>query len=100
MNQRESALGTESKGLGVNVWLGSVAEPLGKSQRVARDWKGIGPDPYLSGVAMMETISSTQSSGTQARTKAGLPQASAPGFNRVSALYWQQARTQPRFHQR
>ena len=84
MNQRGAAIGAESKGLGVNVQLGPVAGPLGKGAHVmlgpvsgplgrsayaGRNWEGFSSDPYLSGVAMIETITGMQSSGTQACAK-------------------------------
>lgn len=69
MNQRGAALGAESKGLGVNVQLGPVAGPLGKIPQGGRGWEGFGTDPYLSGIAMIETITGMQSSGTQACAK-------------------------------
>ncbi|PCH05918.1 Glycoside hydrolase, superfamily [Penicillium occitanis (nom. inval.)] len=69
MNQRGAALGAESKGLGVHVQLGPVAGPLGKIAQGGRGWEGFGTDPYLSGVAMIETITGMQSSGTQACAK-------------------------------
>lgn len=69
MNQRGAALGAESKGLGVNVQLGPVAGPLGKIPEGGRGWEGFATDPYLSGVAMIETITGMQSSGTQACAK-------------------------------
>lgn len=69
MNQRGAALGAESKGLGVHIQLGPVAGPLGKIPQGGRGWEGFAADPYLSSVAMMETISGMQSSGVQACAK-------------------------------
>ncbi|KAI9685828.1 MAG: hypothetical protein M1822_004106 [Bathelium mastoideum] len=69
MNQRGVALGAESKALGVNVQLGPVAGPLGKSPEAGRNWEGFGSDPYLSGIAMQQTINGMQSSGVQACAK-------------------------------
>ncbi|KAF2234256.1 glycoside hydrolase family 3 protein [Viridothelium virens] len=69
MNQRGAALGAESKALGVNVQLGPVAGPLGKSPEAGRNWEGFGSDPYLSGIAMQQTITGMQASGVQACAK-------------------------------
>lgn len=69
MNQRGAAIGAESKGLGVHVQLGPVAGPLGKIPEGGRGWEGFGVDPYLSGVAMIETVTGMQSSGAQACAK-------------------------------
>lgn len=69
MYSRGSAMGAEAKGLGVNVQLGPVAGPLGKNPDGGRDWEGFSVDPYLSGVAMEETIRGMQDSGVQACAK-------------------------------
>jgi beta-glucosidase len=69
INDRGAALGAEAKALGVHVSLGPVAGPLGKIPEGGRLWEGFSVDPYLSGVAMMETISGVQGSGAQACAK-------------------------------
>ena len=69
MNQRGAALGAESKALGVHVQLGPVGGPLGKFPQAGRNWEGFSNDPYLSGIAMAETIEGMQSSGVQACAK-------------------------------
>ena len=69
MYARGNAIGTESKGVGVNVQLGPVAGPLGKTPEAGRNWEGFGPDPYLNGIAMTETIQGMQGAGTQACAK-------------------------------
>ena len=66
---RGNALGAESKGVGVNVQLGPVAGPLGKIPQAGRNWEGFSPDPYLTGIAMSETIQGMQDAGTQACAK-------------------------------
>ncbi|EKV19863.1 putative beta-glucosidase L [Penicillium digitatum PHI26] len=66
---RGAAIGKEAKGLGVHVQLGPVAGPLGKNPDGGRDWEGFSVDPYLSGVAMEETIQGMQDSGVQACAK-------------------------------
>lgn len=66
---RGAAMGKEAKGLGVHVQLGPVAGPLGKNPDGGRNWEGFTVDPYLSGVAMEETIQGMQDSGVQACAK-------------------------------
>ncbi|GME24794.1 putative beta-d-glucoside glucohydrolase protein [Neofusicoccum parvum] len=69
INERGVAMGAEAKGLGVHVQLGPVAGPLGKIPQAGRNWEGFSPDPYLTGIAMQETITGMQSSGVQACAK-------------------------------
>ncbi|KAK3312130.1 glycoside hydrolase superfamily [Apodospora peruviana] len=69
MRQRGQYMGAEAKGCGVHVLLGPVAGPLGKNAAGGRNWEGFGPDPYLTGIAMAETIEGMQSSGVQAVAK-------------------------------
>ncbi|KAI9686472.1 MAG: hypothetical protein M1820_010608 [Bogoriella megaspora] len=69
INQRGAALGAEAKALGVHVQLGPVAGPLGKNAEGGRNWEGFGADPYLSGIAMQQTINGMQASGVQACAK-------------------------------
>lgn len=45
------------------------AGPLGRHARGGRNWEGFGPDPYLAGVAMNETVSGIQAAGVQATSK-------------------------------
>ncbi|ROV93219.1 hypothetical protein VMCG_08717 [Cytospora schulzeri] len=69
MRQRGQFMGAEAKAAGVHVQLGPVAGPLGKNVHGGRNWEGFGPDPYLTGVAMYETIKGMQGSGVQATAK-------------------------------
>lgn len=69
IRQRGQYMGAEAKGCGVHVLLGPVAGPLGKNAQGGRNWEGFGPDPYLTGIAMTETIQGMQSSGVQATAK-------------------------------
>ena len=69
MYARGNALGAEAKGVGVNVQLGPVAGPLGKTPNAGRNWEGFAADPYLSGIAMSETIQGMQDAGVQACAK-------------------------------
>ncbi|KAL9108088.1 MAG: hypothetical protein Q9227_007063 [Pyrenula ochraceoflavens] len=69
INQRGAFLGAESKAKGVHVQLGPVAGPLGKIPEGGRGWEGFSVDPYLTGIAMAQTISGMQRSGVQACAK-------------------------------
>ncbi|KAK3389869.1 glycoside hydrolase superfamily [Podospora didyma] len=69
IRQRGEYMGAEAKGCGVHVLLGPVAGPLGKNAAGGRNWEGFSPDPYLTGIAMAETIEGMQSSGVQATAK-------------------------------
>jgi beta-glucosidase len=69
MYARGNAQSTEAKALGVNVQLGPVAGPLGKIPRGGRNWEGFSPDPYLTGIAMYQTITGMQDAGVQACAK-------------------------------
>lgn len=62
-------IGTESKAMGVHVQLGPVGGPIGKIPHGGRNWEGFSPDPYLTGVAMAETITGMQAAGVQACAK-------------------------------
>ncbi|KAK9326806.1 glycosyl hydrolase family 3 N terminal domain-containing protein [Lipomyces starkeyi] len=62
-------LGAEFKAKGAHVALGPVAGPLGRSGYGGRGWEGFSPDPYLTGIAMEQTISAMQRSGVQATAK-------------------------------
>ncbi|KAJ5311995.1 hypothetical protein PENANT_c022G05922 [Penicillium antarcticum] len=67
--RRGAAMGAEFRGKGANVMLGPSTGPLGRSPWGGRNWEGFSPDPYLSGVAMQETIRSAQALGVQACAK-------------------------------
>ena len=69
IRQRGAYLGAEAKGCGIHVLLGPVAGALGKIPHGGRNWEAFGPDPYLTGIAMAETIEGIQSSGVQACAK-------------------------------
>lgn len=69
MYARGNAIGMEAKGVGVNVQLGPVGGPLGKIPEAGRNWEGFSNDPYLSGIAMSETIQGMQAAGVQACAK-------------------------------
>jgi beta-glucosidase len=69
IRQRGTYMGAEAKGCGIHVLLGPVAGGLGKHPAGGRNWEGFGPDPYLTGIAMQETIGGIQSAGAQACAK-------------------------------
>ncbi|KAF7877017.1 uncharacterized protein EAF02_008237 [Botrytis sinoallii] len=58
-----------SQALGVHNQLGPVAGPLGKIPVGGRNWEGFSNDPYLSGVAMANTVEGMQAAGVQACAK-------------------------------
>lgn len=49
--------------------LSPVAGPLGRTPLGGRNWEGFSPDPFLTGVAMDETIRAIQERGVQASAK-------------------------------
>ncbi|KAH6893132.1 beta-glucosidase-related glycosidase [Thelonectria olida] len=69
MYERGYAMGEEFKAKGAHILLGPVAGPLGRSAYSGRNWEGFSPDPYLTGVAMYETIRGHQDAGVQATAK-------------------------------
>ncbi|KAL0257533.1 hypothetical protein SLS55_008347 [Diplodia seriata] len=69
IHERGRLLGEEFRGKGSQIFLGPVAGPLGRSAMAGRNWEGFSPDPYLTGVAMEETILGVQSTGVQATAK-------------------------------
>ncbi|KAH6663512.1 beta-glucosidase [Halenospora varia] len=69
MYQRGKDMGAEFRGKGAHIALSPVAGPLGRSAYAGRNWEGFSPDPYLTGVAMEETITGLQSNGIQACAK-------------------------------
>lgn len=66
---RGHAMGEEHKAKGVTVQLGPVAGPLGRAPAGGRNWEGFSPDPYLTGIAIAETIKGTQDAGIIACAK-------------------------------
>ncbi|TVY47638.1 Beta-glucosidase [Lachnellula occidentalis] len=66
---RGYAMGAEHKAKGVTVQLGPVAGPMGRAPEGGRNWEGFSPDPYLTGIAIAETIKGTQDAGVIACAK-------------------------------
>ncbi|OGE55069.1 hypothetical protein PENARI_c005G09866 [Penicillium arizonense] len=69
MYERGLALGQEFRAKGSHVHLGPTAGPMGRHAQGGRNWEGFGPDPYLAGVAMNESVSGIQAAGVQAASK-------------------------------
>ncbi|EDU44274.1 BglX Beta-glucosidase-related glycosidase [Pyrenophora tritici-repentis] len=69
MYERGHAMGEEFRAKGSQIMLGPVAGPLGRSAYAGRNWEGFSSDPYLSGIAMEETIHGAQDAGVQACAK-------------------------------
>lgn len=69
MYARGQAMGMEHKGKGVDVQLGPVAGPLGRSPEGGRNWEGFAPDPVLTGVGIAQTIAGIQDAGVVACAK-------------------------------
>ncbi|RMZ85792.1 hypothetical protein DV737_g363, partial [Chaetothyriales sp. CBS 132003] len=66
---RGVAMGEEHRGKGIDVQLGPVCGPLGRSPEGGRNWEGFSPDPYLTGQLIAPTIQGIQSAGVIACTK-------------------------------
>lgn len=69
MHERGYAMGQEFRAKGAHIALSPVAGPLGRSAYAGRNWEGFSSDPYLSGIAMEETILGHQDAGVQATAK-------------------------------
>ncbi|CAG5156640.1 uncharacterized protein ALTATR162_LOCUS4437 [Alternaria atra] len=69
MYERGLAIGQEFRAKGAHVHLGPSAGPMGRHARGGRNWEGFGPDPYLAGVAMNESIFGIQGAGVQTSSK-------------------------------
>jgi beta-glucosidase-like glycosyl hydrolase len=69
IHKRGRAIAAEQKGKGVNVILAPVAGPIGRIPEGGRNWEGFSPDPYLTGVAMAESVVGMQSTGIIACAK-------------------------------
>ncbi|UZJ55557.1 hypothetical protein CBS101457_004877 [Exobasidium rhododendri] len=69
MRERGYDMGSEFRDKGIDVQLGPVVGPLGRSPEAGRGWEGFSPDPVLSGIAAAETIKGIQSAGVIATIK-------------------------------
>lgn len=62
-------MGEEFRDKGIDVQLGPVAGPIGRSPDGGRNWEGFSPDPVNTGVLIAETIKGIQDAGTIACAK-------------------------------
>lgn len=62
-------MGEEHRDKGVDVVLGPVVGPLGRSPDGGRNWEGFSPDPVNSGLLVAETIKGIQSASVIACVK-------------------------------
>ncbi|KAI0205981.1 glycosyl hydrolase family 3 N terminal domain-containing protein [Astrocystis sublimbata] len=69
IRKRGEALGAEFRDKGIDVLLGPVVGPLGRDPAGGRNFEAFGPDPYLAGVAVAQTVEGTQSAGVIASVK-------------------------------
>lgn len=69
MYDRGVAMAQEHKGKGVDIQLGPVAGPIGRTPEGGRNWEGFSPDPVLTGIGMAETIKGMQDTGVMACAK-------------------------------
>ena len=60
------------KGCADRRCLEPVGSPPGRNPLAGRNWEGFATDPYLTGVAMEETITGIQSTGVQVSRSLGL----------------------------
>lgn len=67
--QRGYDMGSEHRDKGIDVQLGPVVGPIGRSPEGGRNWEGFSPDPVLSGIAVYETVKGIQAAGVMACTK-------------------------------
>ncbi|TLD36524.1 glycoside hydrolase family protein [Venturia nashicola] len=67
--QRGHDMGSEHRAKGVDVQLGPVVGPIGRSPAGGRNWEGFSPDPVLSGIAVAKTVKGIQDAGVIACTK-------------------------------
>ena len=67
--QRATGMGGEFRRKGINIILGPVVGPLGRTMRGGRYWEGISVDPYLAGALVYETVQGTQQMGVITSTK-------------------------------
>ncbi|KAK2063747.1 family 3 glycosyl hydrolase [Colletotrichum caudatum] len=58
--RRAEAIGFEHRAKGVDVVLAPVAGPIGRAPAGGRNWEGFSADPYLTGVAMAESVKGIQ----------------------------------------
>lgn len=62
-------MGEEHRDSGVDIQLGPVVGPLGRSPEGGRNWEGYSPDPVLAGIMVAGTVKGIQDAGIMACTK-------------------------------
>lgn len=67
--ERAYGMGSEFRKKGVNMLLGPVVGPIGRTVRGGRNWEGFAVDPYLSGILVDQTVRGIQNAGVIASTK-------------------------------
>ncbi|KAI0477591.1 glycoside hydrolase family 3 protein [Xylariaceae sp. FL0804] len=67
--KRGAGMAAEFRKKGVNIALGPVVSPLGRTVTSGRNWEGISVDPYLSGSLAADTVMAMQSVGVITSTK-------------------------------
>ncbi|KAK0382072.1 glycosyl hydrolase family 3 [Colletotrichum limetticola] len=58
--RRAEAIGFEHRSKGIDVVLAPVAGPIGRAPTGGRNWEGFSVDPYLTGIAMAESVKGIQ----------------------------------------
>lgn len=69
IRQRARAIAAEARDKGADVLLGPSIGPLGRFPTGGRNWEGFSPDPYLTGVAVSESVKGIQETGVIANVK-------------------------------
>ncbi|KAI5293455.1 hypothetical protein KEM52_005520 [Ascosphaera acerosa] len=67
--ERGRAMGEEFRDKGIDVQLGPVVGPIGRSPHMGRNWEGFSPDPVVSGKLAAESIKGIQDAGVIANLK-------------------------------
>ncbi|CAK7275417.1 hypothetical protein SEPCBS57363_006671, partial [Sporothrix epigloea] len=67
--KRAIGIAGDFKKKGVNMILGPVVGPIGRTQLGGRVWEGLSVDPYLAGELVYETVKGSQSVGVITSTK-------------------------------
>ncbi|EON95603.1 putative glycoside hydrolase family 3 protein [Phaeoacremonium minimum UCRPA7] len=67
--ERAVGMGSEFRKKGVNVLLGPVVGPAGRTIKSGRIWEGFSIDPYLSGALVYDTVIGVQDVGVITSTK-------------------------------
>ncbi|KAI5287360.1 hypothetical protein KEM54_006045, partial [Ascosphaera aggregata] len=67
--ERGRAMGEEFRDKGVDIQLGPVVGPIGRTPYMGRNWEGFSPDPVVSGKLVAETIKGIQDAGVIASVK-------------------------------